>query len=149
MIQVLKGSQVFEDKIAVTDCPMYASLDTKSALAVAVGTFCVMQIVRYLYHSLRSTQDLPPGPKPLPLIGNLHQLPKTRQWYEFYRWSKEYGPVMYLSMAGQPFVVISSDAAAQDLLSRRGQQYSDRPRRVMVRCGFGCWERWNQDQDED
>lgn len=40
---------------------------------------------------------------------------------------------MYLDMAGQPFIVLSSHQAAQDLLSRRSSWYSDRPRRVM--CG--------------
>ena len=38
---------------------------------------------------------------------------------------------MYLDMAGQPMIVLSSNQAAQDLLSRRGARYSDRPRMVM------------------
>lgn len=120
--------------MALTKSSMYASLDLKSGLGLTVAVFCLARIIQYLFRSLHPTHKLPPGPKPLPLIGNLHQLPKTRQWYEFYQWSKEYGSVMFLNMAGQPFVVLSSDAAAQDLLSRRGAQYSDRPRMVMVRC---------------
>ena len=76
--------------------------------------------------------SLPPGPKPLPLIGNLHQMPKNLQWLEFYRWSCEYGPIMHLSMAGQPLILLSTNQAAQDLLSRRSAQYSDRPRMVMA-----------------
>ncbi|KAK8080937.1 cytochrome P450 [Apiospora hydei] len=72
-----------------------------------------------------------PGPKPLPLVGNLHQVPKSLQWLHFYRWSREYGPVMHLSMAGQSLVILSTNQAAQDLLSRRSAQYSDRPRMVM------------------
>ncbi|KAK8052460.1 hypothetical protein PG993_003845 [Apiospora rasikravindrae] len=72
-----------------------------------------------------------PGPKPLPLIGNLHQVPKSLQWLHFYHWSREYGPVMHLSMAGQSLVILSTNQAAQDLLSRRSAQYSDRPRMVM------------------
>lgn len=76
---------------------------------------------------------LPPGPTPLPLIGNLHQIPKQGQWLKFTEWGKEYGPIMYLNMGGQPFIVLSSHEAALDLLSRRSSQYSDRPRLVM--CG--------------
>ncbi|KAK7996650.1 hypothetical protein PG989_004690 [Apiospora arundinis] len=78
-----------------------------------------------------SRLSLPPGPKPLPLIGNLHQVPKSLQWLHFYHWSREYGPVMHLSMAGQPLILLSTNQAAQDLLSRRSAQYSDRPRMVM------------------
>lgn len=93
----------------------------------------LIPLVKHLWHTSTEAKRLPPGPKALPLIGNLHHLPKRRQFEEFYRWSKQYGPVMYLDMAGQPFVVLSSHQAAQDLLSRRSARYSDRPRRVM--CG--------------
>ncbi|KAL4778358.1 cytochrome P450 [Aspergillus varians] len=80
----------------------------------------------------RSSQPLPPGPKPAPVIGNIHQLPKSLQWLHLYHWSKTYGPVMHLSMAGQPLVILSTHQAAHDLLNRRSQRYSDRPRMVMA-----------------
>ena len=54
------------------------------------------------------------------------------QWLELYHWSKTYGPVMHLSLAGQPLIVLSTNQAAQDLLSRRSRAYSDRPRLVMA-----------------
>ena len=80
----------------------------------------------------RPSLRLPPGPKPLPLIGNIHQLPKTFRWLELYNWSKKHGPVMYLSMGGQPLIVLSTHQAAHDLLNRRSARYSDRPRMVMA-----------------
>ena len=80
----------------------------------------------------RPPQPLPPGPKPAPLIGNLHQLPKSLQWLHLYHWSKKYGPIMHLSMAGQPLVILSTHKVAHDLLSRRSARYSDRPRLVMA-----------------
>lgn len=110
---------------------MFFSLD----LTFFISSLGALTILGLLLHRLLhgpATASLPPGPKPLPLIGNLHQIPKAKQWLELYKWSKEYGPIMYMNMAGQHFVVLSSDQAAQDLLTRRGAQYSDRPRRVMV-----------------
>lgn len=107
------------------------SLST-AAIWLAVLVFLI-PLIQQLGKQLSKAKRLPPGPKALPLIGNLHHIPKRRQFEEFYRWSKEYGPVMYLDMAGQPFIVLSSHQAAQDLLSRRSSKYSDRPRRVM--CG--------------
>lgn len=80
----------------------------------------------------RPSLRLPPGPKPLPLIGNIHQLPKTFRWLELYNWSKKHGPVMHLSMGGQPLIVLSTHQAAHDLLNRRSARYSDRPRMVMA-----------------
>lgn len=106
---------------------------TPSLSTAAVWLAVLVFLVQHALKKSTEARRLPPGPKTLPLIGNLHHLPKRRQFEEFYRWSKEYGPVMYLDMAGQPFIVLSSHQAAQDLLSRRSARYSDRPRRVM--CG--------------
>ena len=80
----------------------------------------------------RSPHPLPPGPKPAPLIGNIHRLPKSLQWLHLYHWSKKYGPVMHLSMGGQPLIILSTHQAAHDLLNRRSARYSDRPRMVMA-----------------
>lgn len=80
----------------------------------------------------RSSRPLPPGPPGLPVVGNLHQHPKSHPWLQYHEWSKTYGPLMYLNMAGQPLVVLSSARAARDLLAVRGARYSDRPRMVVA-----------------
>jgi hypothetical protein len=98
-----------------------------------LGVLSAIVIAR-LVLSLVKRPSLPllPGPKPAPLIGNIHQLPKSLQWLELYHWSKKYGPVMHLSMGGQPLIILSTHQAAHDLLNRRSSRYSDRPRMVMA-----------------
>ncbi|KAI1631079.1 cytochrome P450 [Biscogniauxia mediterranea] len=79
-----------------------------------------------------SSKNLPPGPKRLPIIGNLHQKPAHSRWLHYYNWAKEYGPIMYLNMAGQSIIVLSTNQAAQDLLAKKGAQYAHRPRLIMA-----------------
>jgi hypothetical protein len=42
------------------------------------------------------------------------------------------GEVMYLDAAGQPTIVLNSIKSTFDLLERRANNYSDRPRLVMA-----------------
>ncbi|KAI1844509.1 hypothetical protein JX265_009996 [Neoarthrinium moseri] len=68
-----------------------------------------------------------PGPKGLPLIGRVHDVPPEKTWLKFYEWSKVYGPIYQHEMFGSVHIWISSEEIAHELLSRRAAVYSDRP----------------------
>lgn len=42
-------------------------------------------------HYRRKTLQLPPGPKGLPLIGNVLDMPVERAWETFTKWGEKYG----------------------------------------------------------
>lgn len=42
----------------------------------------------------------PPGPKPLPIIGNVLDLPKSHEWLQVAEWGKIYGTTLTLSKKG-------------------------------------------------
>ncbi|CAG8950772.1 hypothetical protein HYFRA_00002985 [Hymenoscyphus fraxineus] len=64
----------------------------------------------------------------LPFIGRVHDVPSTATWLKFWEWSQEYGPIYQMEIFGSVHVWISSEQVANDLLSKRGSVYSDRPK---------------------
>ncbi|KAI0066603.1 cytochrome P450 [Artomyces pyxidatus] len=71
----------------------------------------------------------PPGPKPLPVIGNLLDVPgpKEHSWITYAEWAKRYGDVVSMQILGKVIVILHSNEAARELLDKRAAIYSDRP----------------------
>ncbi|KAG6872026.1 hypothetical protein C0995_013808 [Termitomyces sp. Mi166 len=81
----------------------------------------------YLLSRTRAGTPLPPGPRPLPLVGNMFQIPQKDEWPVYEAWAKKYGPVTYLTMLGTPMIVLNSLKVARDLMDERSGIYSNRP----------------------
>lgn len=94
---------------------------------LAALAFVVALLLYRLSKIGRRPSDYPPGPPTLPLIGNLHQMPKEKGHLQFQKWAEEYGPVYSLILGQNVMIVLSSDQAVKDLLDKRGNIYSSRP----------------------
>ena len=97
----------------------------------SIVTFLIL-FVLYLLYDLWIHRKLPPGPRRLPLIGNLHQAPKDQDWLTYQQWFKKYGPIIRVQYGKDILILISDPEIARDLLDKRGNIYSDRPRMVMA-----------------
>lgn len=86
-------------------------------------------LARFL--SNRKKKNLPPGPPRLPVIGNLHQAPENDPWRKYQEWSKQYGPIYSLQYGLNTIIMLGTHEAAHDLLDKRSNIYSSRPRVVM------------------
>ncbi|KAK0436558.1 cytochrome P450 [Armillaria borealis] len=75
----------------------------------------------------RSTAQFPPGPRGLPLIGNLLDMPSQKEWLTFAKWGERYGDITSVSILGQRIVVINSVQMAMTLLDKKSSISSDRP----------------------
>jgi len=75
----------------------------------------------------------PPGPKGLPIVGNIYDVPQRYEWVEYAKWSKALGSdVIHMNLAGTHLLVVNSHEAATELFEKRSAIWSDRPRMPMV-----------------
>ncbi|RYC66039.1 hypothetical protein CHU98_g182 [Xylaria longipes] len=86
-----------------------------------------MHILWQLNKVGRRPKDYPPGPPTLPIIGNLHQIPRERRYVQFEKWAREYGPIYSLMLGTKVMIVLNLDLAIKDLVDKRGTIYSSRP----------------------
>jgi cytochrome P450/nitrite reductase/ring-hydroxylating ferredoxin subunit len=70
----------------------------------------------------RSLADLP-GPKPLPLVGNLHQISPTKVHLVLQAWAEQYGPIYKLQMGPRRAVAISDPHMINELLRARPENF--------------------------
>ncbi|KAI0323796.1 cytochrome P450 [Cubamyces sp. BRFM 1775] len=75
----------------------------------------------------RERKYLPPGPRGIPFLGNVLDIPQDQPWAAFSRLSKQYGDVISFSIMGQTTIVLNSASAVTDLLDKRSSIYSTRP----------------------
>ncbi|KAE8777500.1 Cytochrome P450 99A2 [Hordeum vulgare] len=73
----------------------------------------------------------PPGPWRLPLIGNLHQIMTSKLPVVLRDLARKHGPVMYLRLGQVDAVVVSSPAAAREVLRDKDAAFASRPRVLM------------------
>lgn len=57
--------------------------------------FLVVLFLRSLVRRWRQPASLPPGPKGLPLVGNILDMPSETEWLTFARWGEQWGRSVY------------------------------------------------------
>ncbi|KAG2469215.1 CP2G1 protein, partial [Polypterus senegalus] len=101
-------------------------------------------------HSSRY-QRMPPGPTPLPLIGNMLQLNSKAFHESFMELKEKYGPVMTVHLGPMPLVVLVGFEAVHEALVQQADVFAGRAvppliKELSLDCGFvqSNGERWKQ-----
>ncbi|KAL3458739.1 putative cytochrome P450 oxidoreductase OrdA-like protein [Aspergillus heterothallicus] len=98
-------------------------------LYLAIALIAILIIRSLSPRAPQLVAPLPPGPKPLPLVGNLRDLPApdTEEWVHWLKHKDLYGPLSTINVFGQRLVILNEARLAIDLLDKRSAMYSDRP----------------------
>ncbi|KLO09945.1 cytochrome P450 [Schizopora paradoxa] len=120
---------------------------------LALGFVVVFVAIGLLlrHHLANQSKVLPPGPRRLPIIGNVFDFPDGFEGTHWAAHKKLYGPLSSVQAFGKTFIIINDINVATDLLEKRSAKHSDRPDATFggKMCGFdavlsmqGPGEKW-------
>lgn len=106
--------------------PFIGSVSVSESL-VAMTTVCLVYLILKFFHT-----EIPeglrrlPGPKPLPLIGNVLEM-GSKPYLSLSAMSKRYGHVFQIQIGMRPVVVLSGSETVRQALIKQGEDFSGRP----------------------
>ncbi|KAG6908818.1 hypothetical protein DXG01_003171 [Tephrocybe rancida] len=106
-----------------------------SNIVLDVGAVTLALAAYFYFKERRNSEQLPlpPGPKKLPLIGNLLDIPSSFEWVTYHKWCQELGSdIIHLDIAGTSIIVLDNAHLATELLEKRSSIYSGRARMPMI-----------------
>ncbi len=92
---------------------------------IILGLIVLIAIYSF-FHTFGRPKKFPPGPFPLPVIGNLHLL-GNKPHKACKDLSRKYGDVFSLFFGGHKVVVINSIETATEALIKKGADFAGRP----------------------
>ncbi|KAK2060500.1 cytochrome P450 [Colletotrichum caudatum] len=107
-----------------------------SLLISFVGLVVVTYLLEKVFNRLKNGRrpPLPPGPRGLPIVGNVKDLPAFDE-YEALYWLKhkeKYGPISSITAMGTTALILNDLEIASELLEKRSAKHSSRPLQVFA-----------------
>ncbi|KAJ6518519.1 cytochrome P450 monooxygenase [Mycena vulgaris] len=100
-------------------------------LILALASLSTVTLLLYR-RGRRTDASRPPGPPRLPIIGNLLDIPRSRELLVYNEMADKYGEMVYLSVFDKNIFVVSSARILGDLFTQRSANYCDRPHSTML-----------------
>lgn len=113
------------------DCQLFGL-----SLALLLWVVWAIKRSRLFLRSLEGLRQLPPGPRPWPVVGNIFQLGWAPH-ESFAKLSARYGPIMTLWLCSLSTVVISSNDAAREMFKHHDVVLAGRKIYESMKGDFG------------
>ncbi|XP_064359178.1 cytochrome P450 2G1-like [Dromaius novaehollandiae] len=124
------------------------------AALLLAACLCCLLLAAAQRHRLRHRHPqgrLPPGPAPLPLLGNLLQLSTRRPLQALMQLREKYGPVFTVHLGPRRVVVLCGHEAVREALVDHAEEFSGRGALAIIDRNFNGFgvalangERWKQ-----
>ncbi|XP_032069182.1 cytochrome P450 2K6-like isoform X1 [Thamnophis elegans] len=96
-------------------------------LIVLLFILAIMFLLKRGSSRNNSCPNLPPGPRTIPILGNLHMMDLKRPDKTMIEWSKEYGPIFRIKLGFQEVVVLTGYETVKEALVNQADAFADRP----------------------
>ncbi|KAF1410271.1 Cytochrome P450 2K6, partial [Spheniscus humboldti] len=115
-------------------------MDWVTLVPVGLLFILILLLILKRQHVCKShaRENFPPGPTPLPIIGNLHIMDLKRPYLTMLELSKTYGPVFSIQMGLRKMVVLAGYDTVKEALVNQADAFAGRPKiRVVEEAGKG------------
>ncbi|CAJ0934875.1 unnamed protein product [Ranitomeya imitator] len=121
-----------------TDVVMTASGHHKLTFTMDLVTVLLsIVVILFLANAFKNQKqgnhkNFPPGPTPLPIIGNILTTDMSKPYKTFMELSKTYGPIFSVQIGMTKSVVLCGYETVKDALNAHGDVFADRPFSPMI-----------------
>ncbi|XP_012616212.2 cytochrome P450 2G1 [Microcebus murinus] len=101
-------------------------MELGAAFTVFLGLCLSCLIILIAWRQINKGGKLPPGPTPIPFLGNLLQVRTDATFQSFLKLSEKYGPVFTVYMGPRPIVVLCGHEVVKEALVDQAEEFSGR-----------------------
>ncbi|RPD61603.1 cytochrome P450 [Lentinus tigrinus ALCF2SS1-7] len=111
---------------------MFTQVQPQTLISVLIFALALYLRSWIRWRSRTGGARLPPGPRGLPLVGNLFNAPKSKPWIGYRDLSLIHGNIVHVNILGQHMVALNTADVIDELLEKRSAITSDRKDSILV-----------------